>query len=138
MSSQPIALSPFGQRMENMNKAVIAGAKGESPLAQFEKNIAQAKQESIAYFDKNGNKVYETKPGGPYSSRIPVEDLKKLNGVAVVSSHNHALADPAHPGSQLNAISASPDKYDMSIAHAHGFQEVRTVNANGSVSVKFH
>ncbi len=138
LSSQPIALVPpqsssfLAQRMGAINQAVAK----PSALSQFESSTANAPKENMAFFDKEGNKMYQTKQGGKVSARIPTQDVQATRG-ATVTSHNHVLPDPSHPESPINQVAAMPDKYDISQALQNGVKEVRTVTPNGTVSVKF-
>lgn len=127
-SAKPSFLS---QRMEAVNKATT------SPLSTFEESVKNNPKESMAYFNNKGEKVYQTRSNNKYSAKAPVEDLKKLNGVAVVSSHNHHLADVANPTSKVNDVALAPDINDLSEAIARGVKEVRTVSPLGVISDKF-
>lgn len=136
MASQPIALKPpeqpsfLNQQMAEVNKATQPSA-----LSQFESQAAKAKQESMAYFDQQGNKMYQTKPGGKVSARIPTSDVASTKG-AVMTSHNHVLPDPNNPDSLVNQVASMPNKYDIQQAVKNGVKEVRTVTPNGTVSMK--
>lgn len=123
-------------RIEASRARLQQGKPQPNQLADFEKSVASSPKETQAYFDKNGNKLYQTESGGARTARMPVEDQSRLTG-AVVSSHNHQLVDKANPTSKLNQIATAPDKYDMQQALVKGIKEVRTVHPNGTTSVKF-
>jgi hypothetical protein len=128
-TTQPSFLS---QRMDAINKATQPTTNA---LSEFENSIKSSPKESIAYFNDQGEKIYQTTAGGKYSAKIPVEDAGKIAD-AVMTSHNHRLVDPANPSSELNAIATQPDSYDIQQAIEKGVKEVRTVSPLGTVSDK--